>query len=99
MLILYGSQGGNAADYAEQLARCMFIRGFAYRFQAMNEYQDLSLLKQESVVLFVVSTTGEGEMPDNAKTFWRSLLQKDLPLNLNLLKYAVFGLGDSSYEQ
>jgi len=30
-------------------------------------------------VIFVCSTTGQGEEPDNMKQFWRFLLRKNLP--------------------
>jgi sulfite reductase alpha subunit-like flavoprotein len=52
----------------------------------------------QSLVLFFVSTTGDGELPDNTKSFWRFLLRRDLPSNsLTNTTVAVFGLGDSSY--
>mmetsp|Transcript_25974 Transcript_25974/g.73676 ORF Transcript_25974/g.73676 Transcript_25974/m.73676 type:complete len:563 (+) Transcript_25974:2-1690(+) len=55
-------------------------------------------LPNESLVFFVVATTGDGDPPDNMKQFWRFLLRKGLPANvLNDLTFAVFGLGDSSY--
>ncbi|KAI8048571.1 hypothetical protein BDF22DRAFT_746813 [Syncephalis plumigaleata] len=55
---------------------------------------------EEKLAVFIVSTTGQGEEPDNMKKFWRFLLRKDLPKNvLSQLEYSVFGLGDSSYEK
>lgn len=56
------------------------------------------MLPSESLVIFVASTTGQGEVPDNMKKFWRFLLQKKLPSDsLSNTRVAVFGLGDSSY--
>lgn len=52
----------------------------------------------QGLVVFFVSTTGDGEMPDNGKAFWRFLLRADLPkTSLNAVTVTVFGLGDSSY--
>lgn len=45
-----------------------------------------------------MSTTGQGDLPANARTFWKSLLLKKLPPTyLNGVNFASFGLGDSSY--
>ncbi|XP_023653136.2 NADPH-dependent diflavin oxidoreductase 1 isoform X2 [Paramormyrops kingsleyae] len=50
--------------------------------------------------MFVCSTTGEGDPPDNMKNFWRFLFRKSLPLgSLCRLDCAVLGLGDSSYSK
>ncbi|KAF9605146.1 hypothetical protein IFM89_014137 [Coptis chinensis] len=54
-------------------------------------------LPNEEAVVFVVSTTGQGDIPDSMKVFWRFLLQKNLSQNwLKGVRYAVFGLGDSA---
>lgn len=51
-----------------------------------------------TIVIFVVSTTGQGDLPANARSFWKSLLRKKLPATfLNGVNFATFGLGDSSY--
>lgn len=55
-------------------------------------------LVDESHVVFVVSTTGNGEFPTSAREFWRFLLRKGLPNDiLSDLTFATFGLGDSVY--
>jgi hypothetical protein len=64
---------------------------------AMEDYE-LTHLPSERCVVCVASTTGEGEVPDNMRSFWRFLLRKDLPPgSLSNLMHACFGLGDSSY--
>ncbi len=49
-------------------------------------------------MLFAVSTTGQGDVPDKMTQFWRviraNILQSDV---LSDLTFAAFGLGDSSY--
>lgn len=48
----------------------------------------------------MVSTTGQGDLPANATIFWKSLLRKKLPTHcLSQVHFALFGLGDSSYEK
>lgn len=55
-------------------------------------------LASHSLVIFVVSTTGQGDFPLNARGFWKTLLLKRLPATfLSGVKYTQFGLGDSSY--
>ena len=63
----------------------------------MDDFPIASLPDQHFIV-FVCSTTGQGEEPDNMKNFWKFILRKDLPLeSLSKLRFAVLGLGDSSY--
>ncbi|KAK5644412.1 hypothetical protein RI129_005712 [Pyrocoelia pectoralis] len=62
----------------------------------MDDYDLINLLK-ETCVIFICSTTGQGEEPDNMKSFWKLLLRKNLPSNLLGFRFAVLGLGDSSY--
>ena len=54
-------------------------------------------LKKESHLLVVVSTYGEGEPPESAVVCSSSSRRARLA-NWRALKFAVLGLGDSSYE-
>ncbi|KAG1473984.1 hypothetical protein G6F56_000630 [Rhizopus delemar] len=97
LIILYGSETGCAQDVSENLARQARRRHFKAKVFAMDDY-DKSLLIEEKLVVFVCSTTGQGEEPTNMKTFWKFLLRKNLPRDiLSDLDCAVIGLGDSSY--
>ncbi|KAF5457435.1 hypothetical protein F2P56_021536 [Juglans regia] len=59
-----------------------------------------SSLPHEDTVIFVASTTGQGDTPDSMKVFWRFLLQRNLSKHwLEGVHYAVFGLGDSGYQK
>lgn len=63
----------------------------------MNAYEVPNLI-HEQLVLFVCSTTGVGEEPENMKLFWKFLLRKSLPADsLCGMRFAVIGFGDSSY--
>ncbi|CAI0448217.1 unnamed protein product [Linum tenue] len=65
----------------------------------MDEF-DANSLTLEKTVIFVVSTTGQGDAPDAMKVFWKYLLQKNLPESwLEGVHYAVFGLGGSGYQK
>ena len=54
----------------------------------------------EELVIFVVSTTGSGIEPRSMTPLWNRLLSSRLPTDsFEDLSFAVFGLGDTSYEK
>nr|XP_061800696.1 NADPH-dependent diflavin oxidoreductase 1-like isoform X2 [Nerophis lumbriciformis] len=97
LLILYGSQTGTAQDTAQRIARQALRRRLRVHLSSLDDYNVANLIS-ESLVVFVCSTTGQGDPPDNMKIFWRFLFRKSLPLgSLCQVDCAVLGLGDSSY--
>ncbi|CAL1525891.1 unnamed protein product [Lymnaea stagnalis] len=99
LLVLYGSQTGTAHDVAERIVREAKRRHFSSRASAMDAYNIANLI-EEQLVIFVCSTTGQGDTPDNMKNFWKFLLRKELPSSsLKKMQFAVLGLGDSSYQK
>lgn len=93
-LIVYGTETGNSKKVASQI-QAAFKKN---KIQAKNidvAQFDVEKLQKETLVLFVVSTQGEGEFPQNAAGFYENL--KSSSVSLDKLSYAVFGLGDSSY--
>ena len=55
-------------------------------------------LPSEPLVVMCTSTTGQGDAPDNMRSFWSFLLRRSLGADsLTGASFAVFGLGDSSY--
>lgn len=99
LLILYATETGNAQDTADRLARQCRQIAFQCRVLSMNAYSVPELIS-EKLVIFVVSTTGSGTEPRSMTSLWRMLLRSDLPVDLfEDLSFAVFGLGDTSYEK
>lgn len=94
--ILFGSQTGNARHIAEALAKQAQAKGIVAKVVDMAEYKT-SQLKNEQYLIIVTSTYGEGEPPENAIGLHNFLFSKKAP-KLAGLKYAVLGLGDTSYE-
>ncbi|CAN8269766.1 unnamed protein product [Cochlearia groenlandica] len=99
LLVLYASQTGNALDAAERICREAERRGCSTSIVSTDEFE-ASSLPYEKAVVFLVSTTGQGDSPDSFKEFWRFLLQRSLGKYwLQHVRYAVFGLGDSGYQK
>uniref|UniRef100_A0A3Q2YKF2 NADPH-dependent diflavin oxidoreductase 1 n=1 Tax=Hippocampus comes TaxID=109280 RepID=A0A3Q2YKF2_HIPCM len=88
---------GTAQDTAQRIARQAVRRRLRVHLSTLDDYNVANLIS-ESLVVFVCSTTGQGDPPDNMKSFWRFLFRKSLPAgSLRRLDCAVLGLGDSSY--
>ncbi|WP_411566259.1 PepSY domain-containing protein [Pseudomonas orientalis] len=94
-LIGFASQSGFAEQLAWQTARQLQAAGFGVKVQPLGSVSrdDLGQAQQ---ALFVVSTFGDGEAPDSARGFERSVLGQDL--SLKGLNYSVLALGDRQYE-
>ena len=94
-LVAYASQTGFARQLAIQTATSMRSAG---RQVGLESLRDLGVGQLASVprVLFVVSTTGEGDAPDPAAGFVRSVLAASA--QLQQLSYAILALGDRQYD-
>lgn len=100
LVAFYGSQTGTAEEFAGRLAK----EGIRYQLKGMvadpEEYdmEELVNLKDipNSLAVFCLATYGEGDPTDNAMEFYEWLQNGDA--NLTGLNYAVFGLGNKTYE-
>lgn len=93
-LIVYGTETGNSKKVASNLLAT--FKKNKIQAKAVDVFQyDVTKLEKESLVLFVMSTQGEGEFPQNAVGFYEKL--KASNANLSKVSFAVLGLGDSSY--
>lgn len=104
LYILYGSQTGNAEDIARDLAsRCEEQLGLSdVLCDTLNsQKKTITEIKAHAKMLVVIcSTTGNGDAPENAESFWRSTKLRSAAKDLYLgVKYAVLGLGDTNYDK
>ncbi|KAG5360876.1 NADPH-dependent diflavin oxidoreductase 1 [Yarrowia sp. B02] len=96
--IAYGTETGNAQDFAALLGNACTRLRFESTVVQMNDLSPETLTSDVSVLVIVCSTTGQGEIPLNGKQLWKFLLRKKLPADLLAhVRFTTFGLGDSSY--
>nr|WP_262381331.1 MULTISPECIES: sulfite reductase flavoprotein subunit alpha [unclassified Pseudomonas] len=93
-LIGFASQSGFAEQLAWQTAGQLQAAGLPVKVQSLGSVSENDL-RQSEHALFVVSTFGDGEAPDSARGFERSVLGSDLALQG--LNYSVLALGDRQY--
>ena len=98
---LFGSQTGNAAEICKEMAAEAPAKGFPnVHCNAMNEVDVKDVLKPGAVVVYVVSSTGDGDAPDNCDSFFTKLkrvAKKEAGVCGAGVQYAVLGLGDQNY--
>ncbi|XP_024882991.1 NADPH--cytochrome P450 reductase-like [Temnothorax curvispinosus] len=100
LVVFYGSQTGTAEEFAGRLAK----EGIRYKMKGMVadpeecDMEELVHLKTipNSLAVFCLATYGEGDPTDNAMEFIDWLKNGDG--DLTGLNYAVFGLGNKTYE-
>ncbi|MFH8250102.1 molybdopterin-dependent oxidoreductase [Microbacterium sp. B2969] len=94
--VLWGSQTGNAEEVAGTCVATLQGRGIPARAVSMV---DMSVDELATVrkLLVVTSTFGDGGPPDNAAGLWDAL-SADGAAALDDLEYAVFAIGDPSYD-
>lgn len=108
---LYSTETGNSEDvayilYNEFKQKFISVQNEKLTFflTDLKDYNYEEDLPNEENLIFVVSTTGDGNIPLTMKNFWNYLLRKSLPSNhlfnhskQKFINYSVFGLGDNSY--
>ncbi|MFT4305406.1 MAG: bifunctional nitrate reductase/sulfite reductase flavoprotein subunit alpha [Microbacterium sp.] len=95
VLLLWGSQTGNAQEIAERCAAALSAAGVPTRLASMAEVSPADLAGPRRM-LMVTSTFGDGGPPDNAAGLWEGLRAEGAP-GLAGLEYAVLAIGDPSY--
>jgi sulfite reductase (NADPH) hemoprotein beta-component len=95
MTVLFASDNGNAEGLAKRLGNRGKARGLKTIVMAMDDYPLEDLNSEENIVL-ITSTAGQGEFPQNGRSFWEAV-KNSVDLDLAMVNFAVFALGDSHY--
>ena len=91
--VVWASQTGTAEEYTTGLESTLDSAGIAVTVRCADA---VDLDELHGTVLFVVSTTGDGDPPDNGAALW-TRLSAATESDVDDLDYAVLGFGDSSY--
>ncbi|EPT8941544.1 NADPH-dependent assimilatory sulfite reductase flavoprotein subunit [Cronobacter dublinensis] len=95
--LISASQTGNARRVAEALRDDLLAAQLNVNLVNAGDYK-FKQIAQEKLLVIVTSTQGEGEPPEEAVALHKFLLSKKAP-KLEGAAFAVFGLGDTSYER
>ena len=102
ILIGYDSQTG----MVEEISNILYNKLKKYKIKVtLSELNKIILneLFKYNYFIILVSTTGDGEFPDNFFKFWRKIykLKKNKEeynkYDFSKIKYCIFGFGDKSY--
>ena len=94
--LISASQTGNARRVAEALRDDLLAAQLNVKLVNAGDYK-FKQIASEKLLVVVTSTQGEGEPPEEAVALHKFLFSKKLP-KLTDTAFAVFGLGDTSYE-
>ena len=94
--LISASQTGNARRLAEQLRDDLLAAKLNVNLVNAGDYK-FKQIAQERLLIVVASTQGEGEPAEEAVALHKFLFSKKAP-KLPETAFAVFGLGDTSYE-
>ena len=99
-VVFWGSQSGTAEGFANRLAKECRLRFSLPTITAdLSDYdpETIALIPEKKLVIFILSTYGEGDPSDNTASFWDWITHTQRA-SLKNVRYAAFGLGNSNYK-
>lgn len=95
-VVLYGTESGNSELIAQDLSDKLTADGHESQVSDLQDFEPESITP-ESFYIIVCSTHGDGELPNTAIDFFEKFAKFEA--DLSGVRYAMFGLGDSFYEE
>ena len=92
ILIAYGSATGCSESFANFIYKHK-IKVYKKDVKCLNDVDIDNMLKY-NINILLVSTTGDGEFPDNSLQFWRKIRKRKEILPIN---YILCGFGSTDY--
>lgn len=93
--VLYGTESGNSELIAQDLGTKL-EEGHDVIVKDLQDFAPADFAAEQFYII-VCSTHGEGELPNTALSFFDEF--KDFEGDLTGVNYAMFGLGDTFYEE
>ena len=96
LLVLFGTETGNAEDLAFEIGRKSVDFGFKSTVKGMEEVTlaDVSACQR---LMICCSTWGEGDQPDNAQELYDEI-SESMDGCLTSIHFSVLSLGDTAFE-
>jgi sulfite reductase (NADPH) flavoprotein alpha-component len=96
LLVLFGTETGNAEDLAFDIGKKSLEFGFETEVKGMEEVtaEDISISAR---LMICCSTWGEGDQPDNAQDLYDEICESSDGC-LAKVNYSVLSLGDTAFE-
>ena len=96
IMILFGSETGNAEDLAYTIGDMTQSYGLSPQIRGMDEI-DTDELADVRRLLICCSTWGDGDQPDNAQELFDAVSELSVG-SLTGLSYGVLAIGDSAFD-
>lgn len=95
-VLLYGTESGNSELIAQDLCDKLTADGHESQVSDLQDFEP-EAITPENFYIIVCSTHGDGELPNTAIDFFEKFSKFEA--DLSGVQYAMFGLGDSFYEE
>lgn len=96
LTVVYGTESGNSESLADRATKEAKRKGFKAVMKNMADLSPADLTKSSHLIV-IVSTWGDGDPPESAETFYKSLMNETL--DFSGVTFSVCALGDTSYEK